>query len=48
MVRFNRRANLVPCYLLFLSILRRNKLEEFREDIVPRLELYGTGFLFFK
>ena len=39
MVGFNQRVNLVACYLLILSILRRNKLEMFHEDTASRQEL---------
>ena len=39
MVGFNQRVNLVACYLIILSILRRNKLEMFHEDTASRQEL---------
>ena len=38
---FNKRANLVACYLLILSILWPNKLEMFHEDTVSRSEVDG-------
>ena len=45
---FIRRANLVPCYQLFLSICGVEKLEEFHEDIVSRRKLDVTDFLWFQ
>ena len=48
MMIFIRRANLSPCYVLFLSILRRRKLEEFQEDVESRREVDVTCFLQFQ
>ena len=45
MVGFNQRVNLVDCYLLILSILRRNKLEMFHEDTASRQELDRGDYL---
>ena len=44
---FNKRANLVVCYLLILSILWPNKVEMFHEDTASRSELDGRDYLFF-
>ena len=44
-VGFNQRVNLVACYLLILSILRRNKLEMFHEDTASRQELDRGDYL---
>ena len=43
MMDFNRRANIVPCCLRFLFLVRR--LQEFHEDIVSRQELDVRDFL---
>ena len=45
MVGFNQRVNLVVCYLLILSILRRNKLEMFHEDTASHQELDRGDYL---
>ena len=44
---FNKRANLVVCYLLILSILWPNKVEMFHEDTASHSELDGRDYLFF-
>ena len=47
MMEFKWGANLEPCYLLFLSILRRQQARsQFHKDIVSLLELDETDFLF--
>ena len=47
MMDFKWRANLELCYLLFLSILRRQQARsQFHKDIVSRLEFDETDFLF--
>ena len=47
MMDFKWRANLELCYLLFLSILwRQQARSQFHKDIVSRLELDETDFLF--
>ena len=47
MMDFKWRANLELCYLLFLSIFwRQQARSQFHKDIVSRLELDETDFLF--
>ena len=47
MLDFKWRANLEPCYLLFLSILRGQQARsQFHKDVVSRLELDEADFLF--
>ena len=44
---FNKRANLVACYLLILSILWPNKVEMLHEETASHSELDGRDYLFF-
>ena len=47
MMDFKWRANLELCYLLFLSILwRQQARSQSHKDVVSRLDLDGTDFLF--
>ena len=48
MMIFIRKANLAPCYVLFLSILRRRKVRRVLEDVESRREVDVTYFLQFQ
>ena len=48
MADFNQRVGLLACYMVFPSILRRNKLEMFHEDTISGPELDGRDFLFLR